>query len=38
MNMATLQADGLARTYLVHLPAAYTPGRAYRLVLAFHGG
>lgn len=36
-NRATLHVGGLTRTYIVHLPVAYTPGRAYPLVLAFHG-
>src|SRR5579872_5005395 len=36
-NKATLHVGGLTRTYVVHLPVAYTPGRAYPLVLAFHG-
>ena len=36
-NRATLHVGGLTRTYIVHLPIAYTPGRAYPLVLAFHG-
>ncbi len=36
-NRATLHIGGLTRTYVVHLPVAYTPGRAYPLVLAFHG-
>src|SRR6185437_4345996 len=34
---ATIHVDGLRRTYVVHLPLAYTPERAYPLVLAFHG-
>ena len=37
MNRATLRVGGLTRTYVVYLPVAYTPGRAYPLVLAFHG-
>src|SRR5260370_6462654 len=37
MNRVTLHVGGLMRTYVAHLPIAYTPGRAYPLVLAFHG-
>ncbi len=37
MNRATLRVGGLTRTYAVYLPLAYAPGRAYPLVLAFHG-
>jgi polyhydroxybutyrate depolymerase len=36
-NRATLHVGGMFRTYVVHLPVAYTPGHAYPLVLAFHG-
>lgn len=36
-NKATLQVGGMFRTYVVHRPPAYTAGRAYPLVLAFHG-
>ncbi len=36
-NRAISHIDGLTRTYVVHLPVAYTPGRVYPLVLAFHG-
>jgi polyhydroxybutyrate depolymerase len=34
---AIAHVGGLRRTYVVHLPLAYTPERAYPLVLAFHG-
>ena len=37
MKRATLHVGGMFRTYVVYLPVAYTPGRAYPLVLAFHG-
>jgi len=37
MNRATLHLGRMVRTYVVHLPVDYTPGRAYPLVLAFHG-
>jgi polyhydroxybutyrate depolymerase len=31
-------ADGLERTYFVHLPASYNPSNSYPLILAMHGG
>ncbi|MGW7269578.1 alpha/beta hydrolase family esterase [Streptomyces sp. NPDC054864] len=33
----TLVSGGLTRTYQLHLPEGYTPGRAWPVVLAFHG-
>lgn len=35
---ATLHVGGLARTYIVHLPASYSGVKALPLVLVFHGG
>ena len=32
-----VRAGGLTRTYRIHVPASYRPGRAVALVLAFHG-
>lgn len=31
-------SDGLARTYLVHVPVGYDPKKEYSLVVALHGG
>lgn len=31
-------ADGLARTYLLHLPSGFSAEQAYPLVFVFHGG
>ena len=33
----TLQHDGLTRSYILYVPASYTPGTAAPLVLNFHG-
>ncbi len=35
---ATLQVDGLNRTYLVNLPTGYDDGNNYSLIIAMHGG
>lgn len=34
----TLEHDGIERTYLVHVPAKYEPGRPAPLLVAMHGG
>jgi polyhydroxybutyrate depolymerase len=34
----SLHHDGRARTFLVHLPAAYSKDKSWPLVLVFHGG
>ncbi|GAA2716327.1 alpha/beta hydrolase family esterase [Actinoplanes palleronii] len=33
----TVVSGGISRTYLLHLPAGYRPGRATPVVLSFHG-
>ncbi|WP_436535538.1 alpha/beta hydrolase family esterase [Actinoplanes sp. HUAS TT8] len=33
----TVVSGGLTRTYLLHLPSGYRPGRAMPVVLSFHG-
>jgi len=33
----TLMVDGVARTYILALPASYDPNKAYPLVFAWHG-
>ncbi len=35
--VGSVRADGLTRTYRIHVPASYRAGRAVALVLAFHG-
>jgi polyhydroxybutyrate depolymerase len=34
----TMEADGLSRTYRVHLPTSYSPDNNFPLVIALHGG
>ncbi len=34
----TIQHDGLARSYLVHVPPGYVPGRPTPLLVSMHGG
>jgi len=38
LEVRSLEHDGLARTYLLHVPASYTGDEAVPLVLALHGG
>jgi polyhydroxybutyrate depolymerase len=37
-DSGTIEADGAARTYLIHIPASYDGQKAVPLVLVFHGG
>jgi polyhydroxybutyrate depolymerase len=37
-TLYSLRHDGMTRTYLVHLPAAYSKDKSRPLVLVFHGG
>lgn len=37
-SKALTTADGLSRTYLVHVPIGYEPDKRYSLVIALHGG
>ncbi len=37
-SIVTPAADGGARTYVIHIPAGYSPDKTYPLVLVFHGG
>ena len=37
-SRSSLTVDGRVRSYLLHLPAGYTPAKRYPLVLLFHGG
>jgi polyhydroxybutyrate depolymerase len=38
LERRTIEHDGITRSYLLSLPAAYDPSRPAPLVLAFHGG
>lgn len=37
-DFGTIDAGGVARTYLIHIPASYDGRQAVPLVLVFHGG
>jgi polyhydroxybutyrate depolymerase len=37
-SIQTPAADGGTRTYVIHIPTGYSPGKTYPLVLLFHGG
>jgi len=36
--LESIEVDGVTRTYLLHVPAGYSPGEAWPLVFVFHGG
>ncbi len=37
-SSATIDVNGVARTYLIHIPSSYNRARPTSLVLVFHGG